>query len=243
MNNISVILNVYKRPYTLEKQIESILNQTIKIEPENIHIWYNYSGVNQSKPNNNKIKTYQCNWNTKFFGRFTIPMLCNTEYIAMFDDDIIPGVKWLENCLNTMNKVGGLLGCSGVIFQQKKYHPFSKVGWNGLHSPDVHEVDLVGHSWFYKQEWIKYFWSEKPVSWDNGEDIMFSYLLKKNGIKTYVPAHPENNFDIWGNHPNLHNNWGSDSNASWITNKNHYNERNNIVSTLINKGWKTVRNV
>jgi glycosyltransferase involved in cell wall biosynthesis len=38
---ISVILNVYKRPYTLEKQIESILNQSIEIKPENIHVWYN----------------------------------------------------------------------------------------------------------------------------------------------------------------------------------------------------------
>ena len=33
---ISVILNVYKRPYTLESQIESILNQSVEIKPENI---------------------------------------------------------------------------------------------------------------------------------------------------------------------------------------------------------------
>ena len=38
---ISVILNVYKRPYSLEKQIESILNQSVKVNPENIHVWYN----------------------------------------------------------------------------------------------------------------------------------------------------------------------------------------------------------
>jgi hypothetical protein len=37
---ISVILNVYKRPYTLEAQIKAIKEQSIPIKSENIHVWY-----------------------------------------------------------------------------------------------------------------------------------------------------------------------------------------------------------
>lgn len=240
---ISVILNVYKRPYTLEAQIDAIKNQSIEVKSEDIHVWYNQSGLEQKNPVDEKIKTYKSNWNTKFHGRFTIPLLCRTPYIAMFDDDIIPGRDWLKNCVDTIKKNDGILGGSGVIVKTKNYHPFDKVGWNGSHLNSIEMVDLVGHAWFFKQEHANLIWSEKPVSWENGEDIMFSYLAKMRGINTFVPPHPENNRELWSNLPEKDNNWGSDANASWLNNKNHYNERNEIVRTLIDRGWRTVKNI
>ncbi len=239
---ISVILNVYKRPYTLEKQIESLLSQSIKIKTENIHVWYNnVEGLEQPLPKNQNIKTYKCNHNTKFFGRFTIPLLCKTPYIAMLDDDIIPGKKWFENCVDTIEKNNSILGASGVITNGKTYIPNQKVGWNGLKSNKPIEVDLVGHGWFYKQEWSKFMWLETPPSWDNGEDMFFSYIAQKNGIKTIVPPHPPNEIELWGNNPNLDNNWGVDKNAHSLTVSNHLNIRNNIVKNLKSKGWKTIK--
>ena len=41
MGEVSVILNVYKRPYSLEKQIEAIKKQTVKVDSLDIHIWFN----------------------------------------------------------------------------------------------------------------------------------------------------------------------------------------------------------
>lgn len=242
-NDISIILNVYKRPHTLEKQINNILNQSVKINPNNIHVWYNYSGKEQYLPKNKNIKTYSCNWNTKFHGRFTIPLLCRTEYIAIFDDDVICGKNWLENCLKSIKIRDGIYGGSGVVFKEKKYEPFEKFGWNGNRLNETKMVDLVGHAWFFKQKHTKLIWSEEPISWDNGEDIMFSYLAKKNGINTYVPPHPQNNVELWSNVPERDNNWGSDENASWLQNKQHYKQRNEIVGELIKRGWKTVNNV
>ena len=130
--SISVILNVYKRPYTLEKQIEAIKNQSVYIRSEDIHIWYNTpnNSIEQMLPEDEKIKTYECNYNTKFFGRFTIPLLCKTKYIAIFDDDIIPGHKWLENCINNIEKMDGIIGGSGVITDGKGYINNYKIGWN-----------------------------------------------------------------------------------------------------------------
>jgi glycosyltransferase involved in cell wall biosynthesis len=238
-NDISVILNVYKRPDTLEKQIEAILNQSVKINPENIHIWYNYSGKGQYLPKNKKIKTYVCNWNTKFFGRFTIPLLCKTKYIAMFDDDILPQKDWFKNCLDSMGKKEGLYGGSGVILNAKQYNGCSKVGWNGLHSNKIEECDLQGHSWFFKQEWIKYLWDEEIISWDNGEDIMFAYACSKRGIKSYVPPHPEN---LWTTDDKFARTIGSDENASWLK-RPHIGERDKIVIKLINNGWETINNI
>ena len=240
---ISVILNVYKRPYTLEKQIESILNQSIEIKPENIHVWYNkVDRIDQPNPKDSRIKTYRCNWNTTFFGRFTIPLLCKAPYIAMFDDDVIPGKDWIKNCIENIKKRDGILGGSGIQVHGKSYRPNTVVGWNGVKSDKPIDVDLVGHAWFFKQSSAKYMWLEEPPSWENGEDMFFSYVAQKNNIPTYVPPHDSSNMESWSNVPGRDNNWGLDKNAHSLSHNNHITLRNHIVSTLIDRGWETVIN-
>jgi hypothetical protein len=240
-DSISVILNVYKRIYTLDSQIKSILNQSVNIKEEDIHIWINTdeNGFEDFKIKYDKIKFYHCNYNTKFFGRFTIPLLCKTEYVAVFDDDILPGKNWLSNCLENVKKKDGIYGGSGILTNGKTYNPHIKVGWNGVCSNEISQVDLVGHAWFFRQEYSKFMWLEPIPSWDNGEDIFFSYVAQKNGVNTYVPPHPKENLSIWSNVGGSQ--WGSDENAHYLKNKNHANDRDELVKLLISKGWKTVR--
>lgn len=242
---ISVILNVYKRPHTLEKQIEAILNQSINVDPENIFVWYNKSDVTQYAPKNKSIKTCYANWNTKFWGRFTLPLLVKTPYVAMFDDDIYPPQNWLSNCLNVIEnkETNGILGGSGVIVRSKNYQPYTKVGWNGLHEVNTKRVDLVGHAWFYRQEWLKYLWFEKPFTWENGEDIMFAYLAQKYGnINSFTPPHPENDKSLWCTEYKFGAEVGTDINSSWRLGS-HIDTRNQIVRYCIDNGWKTVNNI
>ena len=58
---ISVILNVYKRPHMLEKQIRAIKAQSVEVKSENIHVWYNKSDIAQYFPIDKDIRTYACN--------------------------------------------------------------------------------------------------------------------------------------------------------------------------------------
>lgn len=242
MDNITVILNVYNRPYTLESQLEAVKNQTVKVADENIWIWYNRGTAKQATPKNPAHRIFVCNQNTKFHGRFAAAMLAQTEYVALFDDDVIPGTKWFENCLNSMKEREGIYGTSGVVlYSEDAYQPNSKVGWNGVHLNTFSKVDLVGHAWFFKRDWLKYMWMEQPVSWDNGEDIMFSYLSQKYGnIDTFVPPHPETDLEMWGNVPGRDNQWGVDANATWLHNPTHFLLRDNIVRKCVANGWKTI---
>jgi hypothetical protein len=244
MDRISVILNVYKRVDTLEKQIEAIKNQSIGYDNIDIHVWYNKCDVEQFLPVDKNIKTYQANWNTKFWGRFTIPLICQTKYIAMFDDDILPGNNWLKNCVESIEKKDGIYGGSGVILHQKSYMGSSKVGWNAVHSNNIEQVDLVGHAWFFKQEHAKYLWYDKPTTWENGEDIMFSFLAQKYGnINTFVPPHPENDKSLWSSDFTFGAKYGGDINATFKNNTTHYAQRSATVIDCINNGWKTVKNI
>jgi len=240
---ISVILNIYKRPEYLNDQIYAVLNQSVKVYPKDIHIWINKSDKKFNFVGIDNFNVYNCNWNTKFWGRFMIPLLCNTKYVAIFDDDTIPQKDWFKNCIETIEnpKYNGILGGSGVLLKGDAYDPHQKYGWIGINNEKPERVDLVGHAWFFRQEWAKYMWYEKPYSWENGEDITFSYLAKKYGdINTYVPPHPISEPNLWCTNSKSGSIKGNDESASWRI-KSHKSIRNEICRYYIKKsGWKTV---
>lgn len=239
---ITVILNCYKRPEYLKEQIQAIENQTVK--PKEIWIWYNAPEDREQidlKKEFSNYKLIQSNHNYKFHGRFAYGLLAQTKYVAFFDDDTIPGNKWFENCLNTIEQgYNGILGSSGVVLKGDNYSNNYKVGWgHGINNEIPYEVDLVGHAWFMKKNYLRYLWYEDPISWDNGEDMQLSYQAQKYGnIKTYVPPHPVSNHSLWGSIKGIK--YGSDNNANYKKH-NHTPLRNHIVKEQINRGWKLVK--
>lgn len=242
-DNITVILNLYRRPSNLQLQINSIRAQTIK--PKEIWIWKNYHEDN-SQFNFESVsgvdKWFDSNHNWKFYGRFAAAQLAQTKYIAIFDDDTIPGPDWFLNCLETSVENRGILGGIGIeLNDQVSYANHQRYGW-ATQNENVKQVDLVGHAWFFEKQWLKHLWMEEPPTWDNGEDIQFSYLAQKyGGISTFVPPHsakfPTKSSSLLGYQ------LGVDSVAT-STPANHgqfYSERDLCVQNAIAGGWKTVK--
>ena len=161
---------------------------------------------------------YSRNDNLGVWARFAYALNANTEYVCVFDDDTIPGIRWFENCLKTMETNHGLLGTRGVRYlSSKRADLYDTFGWCGPNEKAT-EVDIVGHSWFFKREWLSTFWRELPLLKSSrivGEDMHFSYTLQKYlKLKTYVPPHPINNREMWGScDPNNALKVGSDENS------------------------------
>jgi hypothetical protein len=242
---ITVILNSYRRPYNLEMQIKAIREQTVK--PVQIWLWVNDHEDNRNfnYENLDIDRIFQNDYNWKFYGRFAAALLADTEYVAIFDDDTIPGNQWFQNCISTMSIKEGILGSAGVTLNDKFYVKHDRCGWPTQNS-EITRVDLVGHAWFFKREWLQYLWREKPTTWDNGEDIQFSYLAQKYGnIETFCPPHPPENKSLHGSI--LGNELGIDNKAtstnSSISHKQFFSERDLCVQTAIKGGWKTVKGV
>ena len=236
---ITVILNCYRRPENLKEQIDSLRSQTIN--PKEIWLWINHHEDNEGFDFNSlgidKIIRNDYNW--KFFGRFSICFLAQTEFIALFDDDTIPGPRWFENCINTMAETPGILGGAGVKLSGSKYQGHSRFGWSSQNQETV-EVDLVGHAWFFKKEWLKYLWMEEPLTYDNGEDIHFCYTAQKYGnIYTYCPPHPKDKIEMFSSLRGYE--LGVDEKAT-SNSRNHfefYTQRDAIVLKCLKRGWKT----
>jgi hypothetical protein len=243
--DITVILNCYRRPYNLKMQIEAIRAQTNK--PKQIWLWVNAHEDNDSWDYSSLDvdRVFKNDFNWKFYGRFAAALLADTEYVAIFDDDTIPGERWFENCFETMTATEGILGSAGVILNDKYYVKHNRCGWP-TQNKETTRVDLVGHAWFFKRDWLQYLWREKPTTWDNGEDIQFSYLAQKYGeIQTYCPPHPPDDKSLHGSI--LGNELGIDSKATStdqsVSHQRFFNERDVCVQTALRGGWKTTRNI
>jgi len=238
---INAILTGYNRPHNLDKQHQAVLNQTLPVNK--VEIWWN-KGEHMPVAIPGLYGAY-CNKNYKYWGRFALGLLQDCDFIALFDDDTIPGKDWIKNCYESFQKKPGIYGSLGVKLFNGEYQNIEaitklgnithiKTGWCDKVS-EITEVDLVGHSWFFPKEYLIDFWKESPATWDTGEDMHLSFACQKHsGIKTYVP--PQNTRGTLGS---LHPEMGSDDVASWRRIE-HWEKRNFCVKDYIERGWKVL---
>ncbi len=236
--SVTAILTVYKRGKYLRAQIEALRNQSVP--PAEIWVWTNQSDddIQDYSAIADRVVVSNSNW--KFWGRFALANMVRTQYVALFDDDILPQPNWIQNCLNTIkNGTQGILGGSGVILPlEGGYSSKHKVGWNGHHYSEPTQVDLVGHAWFFNKQYLKYIWEEAPHSWENGEDIHFSAMALKHGnIGTFVPPHPEKDHSQWSCRPDFGKSVGRESTATFKT-EGHHSVRDDIVNACRAGGWR-----
>lgn len=249
--SITAILNCYRRPNNLKEQVEALRNQSCP--PEEIWIWCNYHEDNAEfdLASLGVDKIIWSSHNFKYHGRFTLGLLAQTNFLAYFDDDTVPGPRWFESCmatisvLNSNNITYPILGSAGVVLKSNRYVDHIRVGWPSKNEK-ITEVDLVGHSWFFHRSTLNYMWSENPISLENGEDIQLSFLAKKlGGRRTFCPPHPSHLKDVWGSIKGEE--LGIDdvamSNGKVISHEKFFSERDYVVQKALQNGWKTVMNV
>lgn len=204
MNNITVILNGYKRPHVLTEQFEAYSKQSVG-RPE-FMFWANLENI-KSIPFDKHVIDHSAsalaNQNHGVWARFAYALNARTEFICIADDDTIPGPRWLENCMNTIKSVGnGILTTRGIRIKNNHYpspDSYQVFGWS--HPNDnIEEVDFGGHCWFFHASTLRLFWAYAPfpLPLNYGEDMHLSYAGFKHGIKTFVPPHPEYNQELHG---------------------------------------------
>lgn len=199
---ITAVLNGYKRGKHLKAQLEAVQKQSVS--PVAIMLWQNAGETFDADLTCQTVHA-SCNQNLGVWARFAFALNANSEFVCVFDDDTIPGPRWFENCLRTISVHNGLLGTVGVRFHTTAgYFPCARVGWCAP-SENVERVDIVGHAWFFRRDWLSVFWRELPgINHPRlvGEDIHFSYMLQKFlRLNTYVPPHPPSRMDLWGSQP------------------------------------------
>jgi hypothetical protein len=225
---IGVMLTAYRRTHLLKRQLEAIRAQTVK--PAKIMLWHNqWDGMSYKEDVTHPdhapsdilaLPHIVSSENLGVWPRFMLSPMLGTDYIAVFDDDTIPGPRWFENCLRTMEELkrqgiqGALLGGVGVSFVDGVRENRAYFGWK--HPADVAlQVDIVGHAWFYRPTLLENFrgaayCAQHPTC---GEDYSLSRAAQDLGWPTVCPPHPEHDQSWWSSIGGMEN--GSDDHALW----------------------------
>ena len=242
--DVDVVLTCYKRPQILSQQLAAIKNQTLA--PRRIFLYQDgidgYYKVELNDKILNEFDAYKiAKTNGGVWKRFEFAEeICKSPYVCLFDDDTIPGERWLENCHMNSLQNRGVYGTNGVLMTEPEEYPrkFLNVGW---HKPNIKTcaVDFVGHSWFFEREFLNGLLSK---SWSKnykrcGEDMTLSVAAAERGFGTYVPQHPVKILSLWGSLPEFGWSYGDDEIA---IHKNPDNVRTmiNVLKEIRASGWQ-----
>ena len=125
--SVTVVLNVYQRVENLSKQLASFAASTLK--PAEIWVCIFASPktkafmqtieIFKAKQPSIHVHTIFSDYDFKYFGRFQLAMQASTKYVALFDDDQIPGPTTLELLVNVAEKLKqpAILGLTGRVFK------------------------------------------------------------------------------------------------------------------------------
>lgn len=234
---VTTILTGYRRLDILPHQAAAVERQSVGRQP--IWLWTNGAedlSASRSLQMSSVDRLCVSPFNWRFFARFALALTAETEFVAIMDDDSIPGRRWYENCLDTITDSPGILGTGGVTFVDAYTYDSEeqKAGWANPLGVAT-RVDFVGQSWFFRREWLRFFWAEDPVLWTNGEDMHFAYCAQRYGdIPSYCPPHPEGDYDLWGStRPEI----DADSRATSISDPNFWSERRTCFDGYRGRGW------
>lgn len=193
--SVGVVLNTYRRR-NIAAQLASLQRQTVK--PQGVLVWRNDSwSDDEFRSLAGSVRFVKASENMGVWPRFIAGCLLGCEFVAVFDDDTVPGVKWLENCLSCYRSRPGVYGANGIRLPHDTYHGGSRHGWVRP-SSDTVQVDVVGHAWFYPQ-WL----ASKALDTYGGhlragEDMALSFVAQRNGYDTFTPPHPRHDREMWG---------------------------------------------
>ena len=243
--DVDVLLSAYKRPHVLAQQFEAVKNQTLK--PRRIFLYQDAVKAGENKivldeKILSQLDGYEiANENGGVWKRFEYAAEKTlSPYVCLFDDDTIPGNRWLENCHMHAAQVEGIYGANCMVVRdidRSKGKDFP-VGWRNPNEKTF-EVDYVGHSWFIKREYLNWM-LELPYKNRykySGEDMCISYACLEHGVKTYAPMHPKEIISLWGSIPKYGNQYGTDK-AALCLNPVNENEKQLALIEMHNDGWK-----
>lgn len=235
MNQVTTVLSVVNRPEYLPSQLDCIENQSITSDI--FLIWRNPQKYNLDFP----AITYHSespHFNS-LYGRFYNSLHIQTPYVFICDDDLLPGRKYLERCIefSKKNNDNVVVSSFGLVFPKnaREYKPTTRLSQN-IFLQHPFKVDMGGQGWFMKTELIKYFLHRPPLELNTGEDLHFSFCLYENNIPIYVLDKDKKNKETWQDITLGER--GMDEKAQYKSNKNHFPLRNALVSKYVELGWE-----
>lgn len=243
MLDVTVILTQFKRTY-LPEQFEAVKAN----DPASIWV------ISQGSESALDVAVGDRNFvilpNSGVWTRFYLALEAQTKYVCILDDDTIPGPNFLESCISCAEWIGkpalwvGAGVEKGEPLDEYNWKLDTRWGWARPESRDtLRRVDWGGHAWFAEVDLFRVFAMFKPARptiVDQGEDMHFSYALRKymDPMPTYVLPHPPDDKSVWSSLKGME--YGTDSHRT-IARPGAQVDRAKIYRAYRERGWKMLK--
>lgn len=184
--DLTVLLTVFKRK-TLGLQLKALSAQSIA--PKQVVVYHdeNHRKIPKRSLLRRGISVTENSFNTKFIGRFAYLINAPTEWVAVIDDDIIPGAFCLENYLAQAEQTGGIIGGMGRIARSNPLKDGLTQPPDVGIRPDPVLVDFVGHMWLFRKQQLFDMFAYPPVTYATGEDMHLCFSSKlRSGVPSFA---------------------------------------------------------
>ena len=186
--DLTVLLTVYRRN-TLQRLLAALAEQTIV--PREVVVYHDcdFQRIPKKKLIRQGIQVTENSFNTRYHGRFAYLFNTPTEWLAVLDDDVIPGPGCLENYLNQSRDLGAIVGGLGrLCYTNPEREKLERPADQGVR-PEPVLVDFVGQMWVFPKRLLFDMFSIEPSTYLTGEDMHLCFASKlKSGVRSYVAA-------------------------------------------------------
>lgn len=246
----SVIVTLWKRKNYISEQYNAVIEQSIK--PCEIIYIINEKFIDPKyiiKKCGENVRIIQSDINS-LYTRFAIAYIASGKYVAILDDDVIPGKLWLSNAKRVCESRNALVTGTGRIWDENGKFGFFRMISSSKRNNNEHQscsendilCDWGCNSYFFKREWVGLILSSPRYnnSFKTYDDIQLATSLYANaGIPCFVPCQPEDEPDCHANFKEL---YGDDEFAIWKTNSDiHFKSRKSYLMELFSKGYIPVK--
>jgi len=187
-----------------------------------------------------------------YFGRFAVALTARSEFVWVIDDDCLPEPRWVEHCLATERRWGGILAPRGFRvrardFRDGSYRDVTQVGRN-VHAAErarPKEIDVPLHSYFLRRAWLAHLFRHPiavglegtetlPLLGSDDVELACRAWLHA-GVRSFVPSCGEPG--TLGASEEV----DERQHASWLANPDFHRQRLQALRYEASLGWKPIR--
>ena len=232
MKEVTTVLTVMDRIEYLNSQLLAIEDQTISSD---LIIHWNTNSVYRYKYPvfiySNQHKS------APLYNRFISSLNISTPYIFICDDDILPGRKYLERCIEFSKQKNDKVCIVnyGMIFNENEseYKVNQRIGHDiFLNKPKL--VNMGGQGYFFPTSLLREYCKTEIHDDKYGEDIHLGFVCWKYNIPIYVLDKNKNDKETWQD--KTEGKRGVDEVAQWKY-PTHLPVRNKLIKIYSDLGW------
>jgi hypothetical protein len=196
---LTVVLSAHRRPMRLRKQIDAI--RTSSVSPAKVSAWVNPGGINFDEPTLSQVHTIRPSSDEGPWMRFWYGRRARTRFVAILDDDCLPGSKWLQNAMQRIHEMSlaghpCVIAAAGYVFRGDDVATLSPIG---PESPrlEENEVDIGRGGWVCEASMLTLFDAIEPIN-ERGWAYHMALAVQQAGGLTMVLPYDLHDRETWG---------------------------------------------